>query len=287
MKNALCWLMILSLFFCTPGLAEEAGLPENIWQIAAEYEPGPYGGVSLQEMIPFSPLPLSPEEWMREIQAAQSAEAVIAYIGKTGLPLDPADSEYFYHYRGSVRREDVSLPKGSVFTVVTYAYSEADNDNFALLFLQEEGEYALVDCIPNFGRIDVISCGDHIYLVGKTGSDYQTTRWYHLQGRKMALRYLSRGVNPDRQDYHIAVNSAEWPGFQARFAQEGRLNLLRQLSAWDYTQSLLSENAREIILATHLFSYAVQEDGTILLEDTETFAHKTLEQVLTEKNGAD
>ena len=287
MKNALCWLMILSLFCCSPGLAEDTEWPENIRQIAAEYEPGPYGGESLQEMIPFSPLPLSPEDWMREMQAAQSAEAVIAYIGQTGLPLDPLDSEYFYHYRASVRREDVSLPKGSTLTVVTYAYSEAENDNFALLFLQQDGEYALVDCIPNFGKIHVLSCGDHIYLMGKTGSDYQTTRWYHLQSRKMVLSYLSQGVNPDRQDYHIAVNCAEFPGFQVRFSQEGRLQLLRQLSVWDYTRSPLSDDAREIILSTRLFTYAVQEDGTLLLEDAEIFERQTLEQVLKEKAGAD
>ena len=282
MKKALCWLMILSLFCCTPGLAEDAELPETIEQIAAEYEPGPYGGVSLQEMMPFSPLPLSPDEMMRQIQKGQSADDVVAYIQQIGLPLDPLDSEYFYHYRASVRREDVSLPQGSTLTVVTYAYSEEENDNFALLFLREEGEYALVDCIPNFGKSHVISYGDHTYLVGKTGSDYQTTRWYHLQGRKMVLRYLSRGVNPDRQDYHIAVNSAEWPGFQARFEQEGRLSLLRQLSVWDYTMSPLSDDAREIILSTRLFTYAVQEDGMFLPEHTEIFERQTLEQVLNE-----
>ena len=71
-----------------------------------------------------------------------------------------------------------------------------------------------------------------------------------------------------------------------RFSQEGRLQLLRQLSVWDYTRSPLSDDAREIILSTRLFTYAVQEDGTLLLEDAEIFERQTLEQVLKEKGGA-
>ena len=279
----LCWMIILSLLCCAPGLAEYAILPENIEEIAAEYEPGPYGGVSLQEQTPFSPILLSPDDFTQRIQKAQSADAVVSYIRKIGLPLDPLDGEYFYHYRSSVRQEDFSLPHGSMLTVVTYAYSEEDNDNYALLFLLEEGKYTLVDCIPHFGQIDLVSYSGHIYLVGKTGSSYQTTRWYHLQGRKMVLRYLSQGVMPDRPDYHIAVKSDEWPQFQTRFEQDGRLILLKQLSVWDYTQSPLSEDAREIILFTQIFIYSAQEDGTFLLEATEEYALETLEQVLNKR----
>ena len=47
------------------------------------------------------------------------------------------------------------------------------------------------------------------------------------------------------------------------------------------------KNALCWLMILSLFTYAVQEDGTLLLEDAEIFERQTLEQVLKKKGGAD
>lgn len=272
LKKLLC-LILLMIMPLVQGIAD--GLPADIESFAIQHEPGPYSGVSFQEQTPFAPIALSPDAFTSAIAKCDTPEQAIAYIADTGLPLDPYDSEYLYFYRNRLNRETFVLPEGSPcgkqLITVTYSYSEEENDNFTFLFVLDEGQYLLTDCISHFGQIELVadSKGRNIWLVGKTGSSYQTVRWYHLNSNQVVLRYLAKGAEVDPVDYHILVENTADPSLNQGFQEDGRLTVLKQVSVIDFTHSPKSEDAPTTLLYTETFVYEAQDNGEFILIQTE------------------
>ena len=276
---------LLLLFFVLP---QAAGAMESVAvtvaELAAENEPGPYGGVSLQETTPFPPVVISPWELMEQVARQQSAQEAVEFFHGLGLPLDDADCEYIYHYKNQRAVERFPLETAALgfdeAVVVSYAYSVEENDNIVLLFTGQNGAYALTDCLYGFGSIRPVTDAARTtaWLIGDTGSAYQTTRWYSLSGRRIALSYLQKGTQSDRADVHVVVKSQGGPIENGTLPEDGLYAVWKQIGVIDFTKVESEALATETVLYTQISVYRAQADGSFSLLLSRSFEGLDLEE---------
>lgn len=280
------WVLVAAVLFVSLplGIASGEGAAVDMAALAAEYEPGPYGGVSLQETQSFAPVAVGPWTVMEQIDRCQSVEETRTYVQGLGLPLDDLDCEYLYHYKmnGSFQQfpmESDALAFDAV-AAVSYAYAEEKNDNIVLLFTGEDGVYHLTDCLYSFGNIQLVTSAacDAAWLVGDTGRAYQTTRWYDVPNRRIALRYLAQGTQTDRADYHVTVRSQGDPLQGGTLPGDGFFAVYKQIGIVDFTKAQTEAQAAEAVLYTRLNVYQALPGGTVSLVFSKDFEGMPLAQ---------
>lgn len=276
-------LLFIVLLFCVPVCQAESLSVSELIALSDDFLPGPYGGVSYQEgPTPFAPISITPEEFENNISANQTPEELHSRFHALGLPLDIYDAEYVYFYRNRKDEYVYPLDADSRLTCISYSYSREENDNCVFLFLTKNGETRLIDCIFNFGEIQVQmdASKQNTWLVGKTGgSSRQTVRWYHLSSKRVVFSYLVYGIEADRTDYHFKIETVavQDPSFES----SGALILLKQVSAIDLTvYSQPGDSTPEIILYTQSETYQAQENGTLILQEAETFPNQDIQTTI-------
>lgn len=267
------WVLVAAVLFVSLplGIASGEGAAVDMAALAAEYEPGPYGDVSLQETQSFAPVAVGPWAVMEKIDRCQSVEETRTYVQGLGLPLDDLDCEYLYHYKmnGSFQQfpmESDALAFDAV-AAVSYTYAEEKNDNIVLLFTGEDGVYHLTDCLYSFGNIQLVTSAacDAAWLVGDTGRAYQTTRWYDVPNRRIALRYLAQGTLTDRADFHVTVQSQGEPILNGQLPADGLYAVFKQFGIVDFTTAESDAQAAETVLYTQISVYRAQPEGSFAL----------------------
>lgn len=249
-------------------LSEEEQMTE-LYALVAAYEPSPYEGRSIQETNPFDPFPLDPEVFIKEIGETQSPDEVQNFLHDRGIPLSPSDGEYIYYNKSRLTYEQYSLHDQQALSsvmVVSFAYSEETNDNLTFIFSEKEGVYTLIDCINCFGNIEVINDDrtGAVWLVGETGVDNRTIRWYHLQSKTIVLSYLAQGMMADRMDYHIKVTSQLEPSVEQMVPSDRFFSIRKQVSVFDLiTGNTYASKVPEIVLFTQVDVYEIQPDGSL------------------------
>lgn len=270
-QAGICLILAWVLGVHSAGAALSEAMPITALQTLAEAdEPSPYEGPSLQETSPFDPIPLDPAVLMEEISKAQSPEDVQKYLKGYGVPLAPSDGEYVYSNKSRVTCQRLSLRGDeqalSGVTIVSYAYSAEDNDNFAFLFCEQDGVDTLIDGLSGFGNVQVMqdASNGNAWLVGSIGKAHQTIRWYHLQSRSIVFSYLAQGIMADRADFHLKVTAQLHPLMAQTIPSDGIFSVRKQVSAMDLTaDSAASGQAPETVLYTQVDVYEVQPDGTL------------------------
>lgn len=261
-------LSILSFILCIP--KSLAVLDEDLEVLAAQNEPRPWCGVSYQEDTPFRPIMLSPEAFMENIASVDNVEEANDYFQCIGLPTD--SSEYTYFYKHSMQCERFALESNlsgiEKISVVICSYDPSTYDNVAFLFIHNEDDCFLIDVIASFGDIQLVQSKDNIWLVGRTGTEYQTVRWYHVNSQRIVLSYLAQGYMADRVDYHFHVKSCVDPALNQCFFDHNTLLILKQFSIDDFTQVGFTDVGIMRVLYTQSITYQAQNDGTFLLTDT-------------------
>lgn len=277
MKKKRVWMLMVFVFIlgCAQGMAEE------IESLVAQYAPQPWCGVSYQESAPFDAITLSPETFIENIAAAENSEDVADYFQRIGLPAD--DSGYVYSYKHSLHCEHFA-PKSNLsgierIAVVSCTYDPSSNDNMVFLFIKNADSYFLTDVIGSFGDIQLVQDQDNIWLVGRTGTEFQTVRWYHVDRQKVVLSYLAQGFTADRTDYHFYVKSCVDPSLNQDFLDQHTLLILKQTSIDDFTQAGFADTGIMSVLYTEALTYHVQSDGTFLLTDTRKYNEQDIESV--------
>ena len=278
-------LLFIVLLFCIPVCQAESLSILELIALSDDFLPGPYGGVSYQEgPTPFEPISITPEEFKNTVFASQTPEELHSRFHAFGLPLDIYDAEYVYFYRNQKDEYVYPLDADSSLTCISYSYSREENDNCVFLFLIENGETRLIDCIFNFGEIQVQmdASKQNTWLVGKTGgSSRQTVRWYHLNSKRVVFSYLVYGIEADRTDYHFKIETVVVPALNHHFENDGTLILLKEVSAIDLTgYSQPGDSTPEIILYTQSETYQAQENGALILQEIETFLNQDIQTTI-------
>lgn len=147
------------------------------------------------------------------------------------------------------------------------------------LFIENADPCFLTDVIGSFGDIQLVQDQDNFWLVGRTGTEFQTVRWYHLNSRKIVLSYLAQGFNADRMDYHFHVKSCVDPSLDQDFLDQHTLLILKQTSIDDFTQTGSADTGIMSVLYTETMTYHVQHDGTFLLTETRKYHEQDIESV--------
>lgn len=276
-------LLFILLFYISFSQAE--ALPDSeMLLLTADFLPEPYSGVSYQEgPTYFEPISITPEEFEAAVNACSAPEELHSFCHELGMPFDIYDAEYVYFYHNRKDKHVYPLDVNSSLICLSYSYAREENDNCVFLFLTENGETRLIDCIFNFGEIQIQmdSSKQNTWLIGKTGSSHQTVRWYHLGSNRVVFSYLTHGIEADRTDYHFKIESVAAPALNQCFESEGTLILLKQISVIDLTgYSQAGSPMPETVLYTVAETYQAQENGTLILLGSETFLHQNIQTTI-------
>lgn len=285
MRRRISILLFTLLMFGVSVCQAEALTVSELIALSADFLPGPYGGVSYQEgSSPFEPISILPEEFENVVRTSKTPEELHSRFHALGLPLDSYDTEYVYFYRNRKDEQVYPLDANRSLICISYSYSREENDNCVFLFLTENDETRLIDCIFNFGEIQIQmdSAKKNTWLIGKTGSgSRQTVRWYHLGSNRVVLSYLAYGIAADRTDYHFKMESVVVPALNCDFESDGTLTLLKQVSVIDLTSySKPGDPMPETILYTQSETYQTQENGTLILQNTATFLNQDIQTTI-------
>lgn len=272
MKKRLLVILILMAVcaLCGAGaVLAEANPGVDFGELVAACEPQPYGGLSLQETEPFEPIAIDPETFTERIGGLNSVDAAAAFFCEIGLPLDIGNCEFVFQYQDhlSSARWDSTMQNAplEVATVAcTVPRNDDANDNLVFVFIKENGCDTLTDVLNAFGDVQIVSDSGHetIWLAGETGGTYNTVRWYNVPQRKTALTFLAEGVTADRTDYHVKVKAAADLIVNGTLPENGMLAVRKQVSVFDLTQAMVSQDAPEILLYTQVDVYACRPGGT-------------------------
>lgn len=289
-------LSVCAIIGVGPTLAEGNNTAEFNEMIAAN-EPQPYGGLSLQEAVPFEPISMDPAAFVKQLSSQKSNDEMNGYFQDIGLPLDPNDCAFIFQNKDHTNYALWNASNSaSPFAVATVAYAFPrngnENDSMVFIFVENGDSYCLTDVLAAFGNMQIVSDAQHeiVWLVGETGGVYNTVRWYNLLEQKTALAFVAEGLMTDRTDYHIKVMAVADPAVNGTLPKNGMLAIRKQVSVFDLTQATISTDAREILLYSQVDVYAYQHGGEFKLikskrfegEDMQMIAGMTCDQIISE-----
>lgn len=79
------------------------------------------------------------------------------------------------------KRTNTAIPSSDAvierISAVSCTYDPSSNDNMVFLFVKNADTYFLTDVIGYFGDIQLVQDQDNFWLVGRTGTEFQTVRW--------------------------------------------------------------------------------------------------------------
>lgn len=270
MKKFVClaYLVVMMFNLSVVALGDSFEIVTDNGEMITVYEPEPYQGESLQERFSFMYICVSPDAFTRSIKNAQSEDAIFVYLQGLGLPVEYEEASYVYYYRNRMKIEEFALPEDNRYSrivSVSYIYSKEDNDNYVFVFVEENGEWYLIDGISSFGDIRAMidSEGKNVWLTGYNGVTNRTVRWYHLQSTTVVFAYLEQGVWADSPKYHVFVETNIELPENGGLRTNAYIKLCKRVSVCNIAEETLPDAAQRTVDHIELEQYIVSDHGSI------------------------